>query len=90
MQVKKQNLIEKIKGMLVEFGKNTGCCSFQISKLTMEILSLSEHYSKNKKDVPVQRTIVRKVAERNTLKKYMEKHNQAEYKELIKALELRR
>jgi ribosomal protein S15 len=90
MQIKKQSLINKIKEMLVGFGKNTGCSSFQIANLTMEILTLSEHYSKNKKDIPVQRTIVRKVGERNRLKRYMEKYNPTEYKELIKVLELRR
>lgn len=85
-----QNLIQKIKQMLVDFGKDTGSCKFQIANLTMEILTLANHYSSNKKDVPVQRTIVKKVAARNRLKRYMEKRDPQGYKELIKELELRR
>ena len=84
------NLITKIKEMLVSFGKDTGSYKFQIANLTLEILSLADHYSIHKKDIPVQRTIVKKVAARNKLKKYLEKHDPEGYKELIKQLELRR
>ena len=44
------NLITKIKEMLVSFGKDTGSYKFQIANLTLEILSLADHYSVHKKE----------------------------------------
>jgi len=55
--------------------KDTGSPEFQISLLSDEIVVLQTHLEKNKKDFDAKRSILKKVAKRRTLLKYLKAKN---------------
>jgi len=55
--------------------KDTGSPEFQISLLSDEIVVLQTHLEKNKKDFDAKRSILKKVAKRRSLLKYLKAKN---------------
>ncbi len=82
------------KAKLVEkFGKNpedSGSVEVQIAILTAEINRLNEHIQANKHDFHSNRGLLKKVGHRRNLLNYLREKNIASYRELIKALNLRK
>ena len=76
-----------------EFGKNpkdTGSSEVQIALLSKDIIQLTEHCKANHKDFGSRRGLIQKVCDRKRLLKYLERTDEAKYKELIGKLGLRR
>lgn len=82
------------KAQLVEqFGKNandSGSVEVQIAILTAEINRLNEHLSTNNHDFHSRRGLLKKVGHRRNLLTYLRNKNVASYRELVKALNLRK
>lgn len=55
--------------------KDTGSPEYQIALLSAEIKLLQEHLSLHKKDFDAKRSILKKVAKRRTLLKYLKEKN---------------
>ncbi len=68
---------------------DTGSSEVQIALLTEEIKSLTEHLKTHKKDFSSRRGLLRKVAERRRLLKYLEKENFTSFEDLVKKLKLK-
>lgn len=84
--------VEAKKEIVTKFqahGKDTGSSGVQIAILTQDILNLSEHLKKHRKDIPVKRTILKKVAQRKRLLSYLKRTDMDSYKAVIEALNLR-
>jgi small subunit ribosomal protein S15 len=62
----------------------------QIAILTAEIKELTKHLKTHRKDFSSRRGLVKKVAERRRLLKYLERENAAAYAELIETLGLKK
>lgn len=82
---KKQQIIKKFA---VHEG-DTGSSEVQIALLTEEIKSLTEHLKIHKKDFSSRRGLLRKVAERRRLLKYLEKENPESFTSLVKKLKIK-
>ncbi len=70
--------------------KDTGSVEVQIVKMTEEINKLAGHFAKEKKDFSGRRGLERLVSRRRKYLDYVKKKNEALYKKLIQALELRK
>lgn len=68
---------------------DTGSSQVQIAILSEEIKELTEHLQKHKHDFSSRRGLLKKVAERRKLLKYLKKENEEQFKELAKKLKLR-
>jgi small subunit ribosomal protein S15 len=68
---------------------DTGSSQVQIAILTEEIKELTEHLKKHKHDFSSRRGLLKKVGERRKLLKYLQKENEAEFKELADKLKLK-
>ena len=76
-----------------KYGKSAQDCGsseVQISLLTANINSLSDHFSKNSKDVHSKRGLLKMVMKRRSLIKYLKKKDINSYENLIKQLGLRK
>jgi small subunit ribosomal protein S15 len=82
---KKQQIIKKF----ATHENDTGSSEVQIALLTEEIKNLTEHLKTHKKDFSSRRGLLRKVAERRRLLKYLEKENYESFQELVKKLKLK-
>lgn len=82
----KLNLVQKFGGS----DSNTGKIEVQVAILTDEIKSLTTHMIANKKDKHSKRGLYMKVSKRKSLLTHLEKKDVMRYRELIKALGLRR
>jgi len=69
--------------------KDTGSSEVQIALLTEEIKNLTEHLKIHKKDFSSRRGLLRKVAERRKLLKYLEKENAESFADLVDKLKLK-
>ena len=69
--------------------KDTGSSEVQIALLTEEIKSLTDHLKIHKKDFSSRRGLLRKVAERRRLLRYLERENAESFDELTKRLKLK-
>ncbi|MDG2106457.1 MAG: 30S ribosomal protein S15, partial [Gammaproteobacteria bacterium] len=67
-----------------------GSSEVQIALLTANINSLSDHFSKNSKDVHSKRGLLKMVMKRRSLIKYLKKKDISGYENLIKQLGLRK
>jgi small subunit ribosomal protein S15 len=85
-QETKQQIIDKFK----THKKDTGSPEIQIALLTKEIKDLLEHLKQHPKDVHSKRGLLKKVAERKKLLRYLKTNNEKRYTTLIKKLELRK
>ncbi len=69
---------------------DTGSPEVQIAILTTRISELSEHMQVHKKDFHSRRGLLAMVAKRRKLLDYLKSKNEQSYKDLIKALGIRR
>jgi len=69
--------------------KDTGSAEVQIALLTEEIKNLTDHLKIHKKDFSSRRGLLRKVAERRKLLKYLEKENAESFTDLVNKLKLK-
>jgi len=82
---KKQEIIKKFK----THANDTGSPEIQIAILTEEILELTEHLKEHKKDYSSRRGLIRKVALRRKLLRYLEKENEKSFDVLVKKLKIK-
>ena len=80
----------KIIGEFAQSSNDTGSSEVQVALLTKNILSLTEHCKKNKKDFSSKRGLLAMVCNRTRLLRYIERHSVAKYKEIIGKLGLRK
>jgi small subunit ribosomal protein S15 len=69
--------------------KDTGSADVQIAILTEEIQRLLEHLKTNKKDNHSRRGLLKMVAKRRKLLKYLQNEDEKRYKDLTKKLGLK-
>ncbi len=82
----KQTIIKKFKA----HDTDTGSSGVQIALLSSQIDKLAEHLKKNKKDFHSRRGLLKMVASRRSLIRYMEKHDEKSYDTLVKKLNLKK
>lgn len=70
--------------------EDTGSPEVQVAILTTRISELSEHMQVHKKDFHSRRGLLAMVAKRRKLLDYLKSKNEQGYKDLIKALGIRR
>jgi len=78
----KEKIIEKFK----IHPTDTGSSEVQIAILTEEIRQLTEHLQIHKKDFSSRRGLIKKVADRRKLLKYLKKENPEGYENLLKKI----
>ncbi|MBS0011100.1 MAG: 30S ribosomal protein S15 [Bacteroidales bacterium] len=71
-------------------GMDTGSAEGQIALFSYRISHLTEHLKKNKKDYSTQRALVKLVGKRRRLLDYLKGKDIERYREIIKALKLRK
>ena len=79
--------------IIKKYGKTAQDCGsseVQIALLTANINSLSDHFSKNSKDVHSKRGLLKMVMKRRSLIKYLKNKDISSYENLIKQLGLRK
>lgn len=81
---------EKIIRKFRTHDSDTGSPQVQIAILTAEIKELTKHLKTHRKDFSSRRGLVKKVAERRRLLKYLERENAVAYAELIEILGLKK
>lgn len=69
---------------------DTGSTGVQVALLTAEITSLTVHLQNNAKDFASRRSLLKKVATRKRLLRYLQRKNQDMYKNVITVLGLKR
>ena len=69
---------------------DTGSVEVQVAILTEEIKELTEHLNTHKHDFHSKRGLLMKVGKRRSLLEYLKKSDVTRYRELIKALDLRK
>lgn len=82
---RKQQIIKKF----AVHENDTGSSEVQIALLTDEIKNLTEHLKLHKKDFSSRRGLLRKVAERRKLLRYLEKENEESFDNLVKKLKIK-
>ena len=83
---RKQELIEKFKR-----GENdTGSPEVQIALLSAKITYLTEHFKTHKKDHHSRRGLLKMVSRRRRLLDYLIANDSQRYKDIVKALSIRR
>lgn len=70
--------------------KNSGSTEAQIAILTAEINDLTEHLKVHTHDYHSKRGLLMKVGKRKSLLAYLKKNDVVSYRELIKALKIRK
>ncbi|HMA62499.1 MAG TPA: 30S ribosomal protein S15 [bacterium] len=83
---RKQELIEKFG----EDSEDTGSPQVQIAILTERIKNITEHLKGAKQDHSSRRGLLKLVSRRKNLLKYLKKHDEESYKELIAELGIRK
>ena len=84
---------EKKQEIVKNFGKsetNTGASEVQIALFTEKINHLTEHLKVYKKDFSTQRALLRLVGKRRRLLDYLKEIDIAQYRAIIKELNLRK
>lgn len=84
---------EKKQDFFKTFGSSeidTGSAEGQIALFSYRIAHLTEHLKKNKKDFSTQRALIRLVSKRRHLLDYLKLKDIVRYREIIKALNLRK
>lgn len=69
--------------------KDTGSTAVQIISLRERIDKEKIHLGKNKKDIPAERALKKKLAKEKKFFKYLKKHNPDAYEKLRKELNLK-
>jgi len=83
---KKQEFFEKYG----KSNKDTGSAEGQVALFSYRIAHLTEHLKKNRKDYSTQRALIRMVGKRRRLLNYLKDRDIERYREIIKALNLRK
>ena len=89
MALSKERKAEIVK----KFGRDTndtGSIEVQIAILTEEINSLTEHFKEHKHDHHSKRGMLKKIGQRRSLLDYLKKRDVTRYRDLVKALGLRK
>ncbi len=81
----KEKIIDKFK----THEKDTGSAEVQIALLSKEIDKLLAHLQTHKKDLHSKKGLLKMVAKRRKLLKYLEKTDEKKYKDLVKKLGLK-
>ncbi len=84
---------EKKQEFFKAFGSSemdTGSAEGQIALFSYRISHLTEHLKKNKKDFSTQRALIKLVGKRRRLLDYLKAKDITRYREIIKALNLRK
>jgi len=84
---------DKKKEIFSEHGNdqiNTGSAEGQVALFSFRIKHLTEHLKANKKDLVTQRSLVRLVGKRRKILDYMKSKDIERYRNIIKALGLRK
>lgn len=84
---------EKKQEIFAQYGKdekNTGSTESQVALFTYRINYLNDHLKKNRKDFGTQRALLKLVGKRKRLLSYLKAKDIAKYRDLIKALGLRK
>ena len=84
---------DKKKEIFREYGKtetNTGSPESQIAIFTTRINHLTEHLKTHKKDYSTQRALLKLVGKRRRLLDYLKHNDIDKYRNLLKALSLRK
>ncbi|EFC05220.1 ribosomal protein S15 [Bulleidia extructa W1219] len=84
---------EKIAEITKEFGRkegDTGSVEVQVALLTNQINALTEHMKVNKKDYSSNRGLLKMVGRRKNMLEYLKKNDVNRYRDLVKALGLRK
>ena len=81
----KDKIIQKYR----QHESDTGSSEVQIAILTAEISELTKHLKQHKKDFSSRRGLLKKVAERRRLLRYLKKDNEKSYEKLIEDLKIR-
>ncbi len=84
---------EKKQELFKTFGKSemdTGATEGQIALFSYRINFLTEHLKKNKKDFSTQRALIKLVGKRRKLLDYLKEKDINRYREIIKALNIRK
>ncbi|MDD2647153.1 MAG: 30S ribosomal protein S15 [Patescibacteria group bacterium] len=77
------------KAVIKNFQKkdqDTGSVEVQIGLLTKEISQLTDHLKKNKQDFSSRRGLLRKVAHRRKLLKYLQHNDPKSYEKIVKKI----
>jgi small subunit ribosomal protein S15 len=69
---------------------DTGTAEGQIALFSYRIAHLTEHLKRNKKDFSTQRALIKLVGKRRRLLDYLKANDIGRYREIIKALKLRK
>lgn len=83
---KKTSIVEKF----ARSKNDTGSVEVQVALLTESINELTKHMKEHKHDFHTQRGLSKKVGTRKRLLEYLKKEDVQRYRELIKALNLRK
>ncbi len=86
----RNNAKEEIVKKYGKTEKDCGSSEVQIALLTANINSLSDHFSKNSKDIHSKRGLLKMIMKRRSLMKYLKNTNTTSYENLIKELGLRK
>ena len=84
---------EKIAEITKEFGRkegDTGSVEVQVALLTNQINALTEHMKVNKKDYSSNRGLLKMAGRRKNMLEYLKKNDVNRYRDLVKALGLRK
>lgn len=84
---------EKKKDLFTQYGNsaaNTGSAESQIALFTFRINHLTEHLQTNKKDFSTQLALLKLVGKRRRLLDYLKDTEIERYREIIKALNIRK
>lgn len=84
--ITKAELVNKFK----QSANDTGSVDVQVALLSADIVSLTEHLKKHKKDVHSKRGLVGKVNQRRKLLNYLKGKNESKYQALIAELGIRK
>ncbi len=84
--VRKSNIIEKFK----QHDSDTGSPEVQVALLTERIKYLTEHFKTHKKDHHSRRGLLKLVGQRRRLLDYLKKKSVERYRNVIKALGIRK
>ncbi len=70
--------------------QDTGSAPVQIALLTQRINGLSEHFRSHKSDLHSRQGLLKMISRRRRLLEYLKRHDEAGYRKVLQALELRK
>ena len=85
-----QSVKEEVKNEYKLHEKDTGSAEVQVALLSSRIKELTEHLKSHSKDHSSRRGLIMMVNKRRKLLNYVQKKDEARYKELISKLGLRK